>query len=103
MRLKRVSDTAVEGRFTCKIPGDSDSPRGLLILYLSESVLKDGVLYIVVNNLWLSGLYLCFYTLKAIILSSIYLCGQKTLFVTCLDEQCSNLIHSHRAIRSTCL
>ena len=36
--LKRVSDTAMEGRFTCKIPGDSDSPRGLLILHPSESV-----------------------------------------------------------------
>ena len=34
---KRVSDTAVEGKFTCRIPGDSDSPRGLLILYPSES------------------------------------------------------------------
>ena len=38
VRLKRVSDTAMEGRFTCKIPGDSDSPRGLLILYPSEFV-----------------------------------------------------------------
>ena len=38
--LKRVSDTAVEGRFTCRIPGDSDSPRGLLILYPSESDMK---------------------------------------------------------------
>ena len=37
VRLKRVSDTAVEGRFTCSIPGDSDSPRGLLILHPSES------------------------------------------------------------------
>ena len=36
VRLKRVSDTAVEGRFTCKIRGDSDSPRGLLILHSSE-------------------------------------------------------------------
>ena len=36
VRLKRVSDTAVEGRFTCRIPGDSDSPRGLLILHPSE-------------------------------------------------------------------
>ena len=35
--LKRVSDTAVEGRFTCSIPKDSDSPRGLLILHPSES------------------------------------------------------------------
>ena len=39
VRLKRVSDTAVEGRFTCQIPGDSDSPRGLLILHPSESEL----------------------------------------------------------------
>ena len=36
VRLRRVSDTAVEGRFTCKIPRDKDSPRGLLILYPSE-------------------------------------------------------------------
>ena len=38
--LKRVSDTAVEGRFTCRIPGDSESPRGLLILYPSECDMK---------------------------------------------------------------
>ena len=37
--LKRVSDTAVEGRFTCSIPEDSDSPRGLLILHPSESII----------------------------------------------------------------
>ena len=36
VRLKRVSDTAVEGRFTCRIPRDKDSPRGLLIIYPSE-------------------------------------------------------------------
>ena len=36
--LKRVSDTAVEGRFTCSIPKDSDSPRGLLFLHPSESI-----------------------------------------------------------------
>ena len=39
--------------------------------------------------LWLAddiGLYLCFYTLEAIILSSINFCGQKKLVVTCLDE-----------------
>ena len=36
VRLKRVSDTAVEGRFTCKIPQDKDSPRGLLILHPSK-------------------------------------------------------------------
>ena len=35
--LKRVSDTAVEGRFTCSIPKDRNSPRGLLILHPSES------------------------------------------------------------------
>ena len=35
-RLRRVSDTAEEGRFTCHISGDIDSPRGLLILYPSE-------------------------------------------------------------------
>ena len=41
MGLKSVSDTAVEGRFTCKIPGDSDSPRGLLILHSSECVIYN--------------------------------------------------------------
>ena len=49
--LKRVSDTAVEGRFTCRIPGDSDSPRGLLILYPSESDMNGGVLYQRVSRL----------------------------------------------------
>ena len=51
VRLKRVSDTAVEGRFTCKIPGDSDSPRGLLILHSSECVIymKESI---VKHNLW---------------------------------------------------
>ena len=51
VRLKRVSDTAEEGRFTCKIPGDSDSPRGLLILYPSESDMNGGVLYQRVSRL----------------------------------------------------
>ena len=36
VRLKRVSDTAVEGRFTCKLPKDKNSPRGLLILHPSK-------------------------------------------------------------------
>ena len=36
MILRRVSHTAVEGRFTCRIPGDSNSPTGLLILHPSE-------------------------------------------------------------------
>ena len=43
VRLKRVSDTAVEGRFTCRIPGGSDGPRGLLILHPSESVVYWGM------------------------------------------------------------
>ena len=43
VRLKRVSDTAVEGRFTCKMPQDKDSPRGLLILYPSECNVGEGV------------------------------------------------------------
>ena len=47
VRLKRVSDTAVEGRLTCKIPRDSDSPRGLLILHSSECVRER-----VVQTLW---------------------------------------------------
>ena len=38
--LKRVSNTAVEGRFTCSIPKDRNSPRGLLILHPSESIYK---------------------------------------------------------------
>ena len=36
MRLKRVSETAVEGKFTCHIPGDSNNYKYLLILYPSE-------------------------------------------------------------------
>jgi hypothetical protein len=37
VRLKRVSKTAVEGKFTCHIPGDSNNNnRSLLILYPSE-------------------------------------------------------------------
>ena len=35
VRLKRVSEAAVEGKFTCHIPGDSNN-KYLLILYPSE-------------------------------------------------------------------
>ena len=35
-RLKRVSQTAVEGKFTCHIPGDSNDNKYLFILYPSE-------------------------------------------------------------------
>jgi hypothetical protein len=38
VRLKRVSETAVEGKFTCHIPGDSNNNRSLLILYPILSV-----------------------------------------------------------------
>ena len=36
VRLKRVSETAVEGKFTCHIPNDSNNNKSLLILYPSE-------------------------------------------------------------------
>ena len=36
VRLKRVSETAVEGKFTCHIPRDSNNNKYLLILYPSE-------------------------------------------------------------------
>ena len=36
VRLKRVSKTAVEGKFTCHIPNDGNNNRSLLILYPSE-------------------------------------------------------------------
>ena len=36
VRLKRVSETAVEGKFTCHIPGDSNNNKYLFILYPSE-------------------------------------------------------------------
>ena len=36
VRLKRVSETAVKGKFTCHIPGDSNNNKYLLILYPSE-------------------------------------------------------------------
>ena len=36
VRLKRVSQTAVEGKFTCQFPGDSNNNKYLLILYPSE-------------------------------------------------------------------
>ena len=36
VRLKRVSDTAVEGVFTCHIPGDINTPVSVGIYYPSE-------------------------------------------------------------------
>ena len=36
VRLKRVSETALEGKFTCQIPNDSNNNNFLLILYPSE-------------------------------------------------------------------
>ena len=36
VRLKRVSETAVMGKFTCQFPGDSNNNKYLLILYPSE-------------------------------------------------------------------
>ena len=36
VRLKRVSETAVEGKFTCHIPNDSNNNKSLFILYPSE-------------------------------------------------------------------
>ena len=36
VRLKRVSETAVEGKFTCHISGDSNNDKYLFILYPSE-------------------------------------------------------------------
>ena len=36
VRLKRVSETAVEGKFTCHIPNDRNNNKSLLILYPSE-------------------------------------------------------------------
>ena len=36
VRLKRVSEAAVEGKFTCHIPRDSNNNKYLLILYPSE-------------------------------------------------------------------
>ena len=38
VRLKRMSETTVEGRFTCHIPNDSNNNKSLLILYPSESL-----------------------------------------------------------------
>ena len=46
VRLKRVSDTATEGRFTCRITADTndnnvdEAVRGLLVLHSSESLLN---------------------------------------------------------------
>ena len=36
LRLKRVSETAVEGKFRCHIPNDSNNNRSLLVVYPSE-------------------------------------------------------------------
>ena len=36
VRLKRVSETAVEGKFTCHIPNDRNNNKSLFILYPSE-------------------------------------------------------------------
>ena len=36
VRLKRVSEIALEGKFTCHIPGDSNNNKYLFILYPSE-------------------------------------------------------------------
>ena len=36
VRLKRVTETAVEGKFTCHIPNDRNNNKSLLILYPSE-------------------------------------------------------------------
>ena len=36
LRLKRVSETALEGKFTCHIPNDRNNNKSLLILYPSE-------------------------------------------------------------------
>ena len=36
VRLNRVSETALEGKFTCHIPNDSNNNKSLLILYPSE-------------------------------------------------------------------
>ena len=36
VRLKRVSETAVEGKFSCQFPGDSNNNKYLLILSPSE-------------------------------------------------------------------
>ena len=38
VRLRRVSDTALEGVFTCAIAGDNNNPRYLGIYYPSESL-----------------------------------------------------------------
>ena len=43
VRLRRVSETAVEGKFTCHIPGDSNNNRSLLILYPSELYETDSI------------------------------------------------------------
>ena len=37
VRLRRATDTAEEGVFTCHIPGDDNTPRALGVYYPSES------------------------------------------------------------------
>ena len=74
VRLKRVSDTAVEGRFTCRISGDSDSPRGLVILHPSESDMK----VVVVHNKELKFILWSAESLLAILYSALH-CGRKII------------------------
>ena len=38
VRLKRVSERAEEGKFTCHIPNDDENNKSLLILYPSKSI-----------------------------------------------------------------
>ena len=45
VRLKRVSKTAVEGKFTCHILGDSNNNRSLLILHPSECEIDSIMIY----------------------------------------------------------
>ena len=40
VRLKRVSDTALEGTFTCDISNDSNSPRSLRILHPGQTTAR---------------------------------------------------------------
>ena len=47
VRLKRASETAVEGNFTCHFPGDSNNNRSLLILYPSEYIVTYSIIMII--------------------------------------------------------
>ena len=67
------SHSAVEGRFTCRISGDSDSPRGLVILHPSESDMK---VVIVVHNKELKFILWSAESLLAILYSALH-CGWK--------------------------